>query len=45
LIDDVTLTPLNVIPTPGGDVLHALKKLIFPKLNTIKLKLGNAIQR
>jgi dTDP-4-dehydrorhamnose 3,5-epimerase len=25
LIDDVTLTPLNVIPTPGGDVLHALK--------------------
>lgn len=25
MIDDVTLTPLSIIPVPGGDVMHALK--------------------
>jgi dTDP-4-dehydrorhamnose 3,5-epimerase len=25
MIDDISLTPLNIITTPGGDVLHALK--------------------
>ena len=26
MINGVTLTPLNIIPTPGGDILHALKR-------------------
>ena len=25
-MDEVVLTPLNIIKTPGGDVLHAMKK-------------------
>ena len=27
MIDGVILTPLDIIETPGGDVLHAMKKI------------------
>ena len=26
MIDEIVLTPLNIIKTPGGDILHAMKK-------------------
>ena len=29
MINGVCLTPLSIIPTPGGDVLHALKRSDF----------------